>query len=83
MELHGLEELNLSYSPVTDDATRDLAGLDRLRRLWLRGTALTDAGLAHLRELPKLEYLDVSRTAVGPEGVARLQAAIPRLQVRM
>ena len=44
-------------------------------------TAVTDAGLAMLARLPKLQSLRIARTQVTPEGVRRfLDAPPPRLE---
>lgn len=57
---------------VTDDWLKRLDGQDRLRRLELSGTAVTSAGLAHLRGLTDLEVLNVCLTAVDDRGLEHL-----------
>jgi acetyl esterase/lipase len=57
---------------VTDDWLKHLAGQTDLRRLELSGTAVTSAGLVHLKDLTNLEILNVCLTAVDDEGLAHL-----------
>lgn len=57
---------------VHDDTLKLLAGQDALRRLELSGTAVTSAGLIHLRELTDLQFLNVCLTAVSDEGFEHL-----------
>lgn len=57
---------------VTDDWLKRLAGQDRLRRLELSGTAVTSAGLVHLKGLKDLEVLNVCLTAVDDRGFEHL-----------
>jgi hypothetical protein len=57
---------------VTDDWLKNLAGQDQLRRLELSGTAVTSAGLIHLKELRNLEWLNVCLTAVDDRGFEHL-----------
>jgi Leucine-rich repeat (LRR) protein len=49
--------------------------------LSLSGTGVTDAGLAHLKSLTRLQRVYLSRTKVTAKGVAELQKAIPGLKV--
>ncbi|HEX3150742.1 MAG TPA: SMP-30/gluconolactonase/LRE family protein [Gemmataceae bacterium] len=57
---------------VTDDWLKRLEGQDRLRRLEVSGTAVTSAGLVHLKELKNLEFLNVCLTAVDDRGFEHL-----------
>jgi sugar lactone lactonase YvrE len=57
---------------VTDDWLKRLSGQDVLRKLELSGTAVTSAGLAHLRDLKNLEVLNVCLTAVDDRGFEHL-----------
>lgn len=57
---------------VTDDWLKHLAGQDQLRRLELSGTAITSAGLVHLRDLHRLERLNICLTAVDDRGFEHL-----------
>lgn len=57
---------------VNDDTLKLLAGQDRLRILQLSGTAVTSAGLVHLKDLKNLERLNVCLTAVTDDGFEHL-----------
>ena len=58
---------------VTDDWLKAwLIGQDRLRHLELSGTAVTSAGLVHLKDLKQLEVLNVCLTAVSDRGFEHL-----------
>lgn len=57
---------------VTDDWLKRLADQDRLRRLELSGTAVTSAGLVHLKNLKQLEVFNVCLTAVDDAGLEYL-----------
>ncbi len=57
---------------VNDDWLKILAGQDQLRRLELSGTAVTSAGLVHLKGLTNLERLNVCLTAVDDRGFEHL-----------
>jgi hypothetical protein len=57
---------------TTDDTLKLLAGQDELRRLELSGTAVTSAGLVHLKGLTNLERFNVCLTAVSDAGFEHL-----------
>ena len=57
---------------VTDDWLKLLADQDLLRRLELSGTAVTSAGLVHLKNLKSLERLNVCLTACDDRGFEHL-----------
>jgi sugar lactone lactonase YvrE len=57
---------------VTDDWLKRLAGQDLLRNLQLSGTAVTSAGLIHLKDLKNLERLNICLTACTDEGFEHL-----------
>jgi Leucine-rich repeat (LRR) protein len=54
-----LERLDLNYSSFDDDGMKQLAGLKKLKVLYLRDTLITDRGMAHLASLNELEELDL------------------------
>lgn len=61
----------LSNAPVEDADLDNLAGLLILTELHLDGTKVTDAGVRKLVEFaPRLDKLNVERTAVGDAGLA-------------
>ncbi len=57
---------------VTDEWLKQLVWQDQLRRLELSGTAVTSAGLVHLKGLKYLEVLNVCLTAVTDDGFEHL-----------
>jgi sugar lactone lactonase YvrE len=57
---------------VTDDWLKRLAGQDQLRNLQLSGTAVTSAGLVHLKDLKNLERLNICLTACTDDGFEHL-----------
>ena len=59
---------------VTDDWLKNLSDQHDLRRLELSGTAITSAGLVHLKHLTKLEKLNVCLTTVNDAGFEHLSA---------
>lgn len=57
---------------VTDDWLKNIADQSELRRLEVSGTAVTSAGLIHLKHLTSLERLNVCLTAVDDRGFEHL-----------
>jgi hypothetical protein len=45
----------------------------------LKQTAVTDAGLVHLRRLSELMLLDITKTRITPAGTGALKKQLPRL----
>src|SRR4029077_7692277 len=64
---------------VTDDWLKLVADQTALRRLELSGTAVTSAGLVHLKHLTNLERLNVCLTAVDDRGFEHL-AGLTRMR---
>jgi aryl carrier-like protein len=46
--------------------------MPKLRKLWLNGTGITDAGLDSIKALNALEYLNLYGTEVTDEGLKKL-----------
>ena len=61
------------------DITLDPA--KRPKGLLLDNTKITDAGLAHLAGLPKLQFLGLGGTKVTDEGFKNLRKSLPKLEV--
>lgn len=76
-----LEVLGLELTAVTDAGIAKLKGLSNLASLNLYGTAVTDAALEHLSGLKHLRNLYLWQTKVTPEGVKKLQDALPGLDI--
>lgn len=69
-----------AHGGMTDAMLRDLVALPAITTLRLGGSgALTDDGVRLLAQLPHLERLDLSGTAISDDGVRHL-AAIPTLR---
>ena len=76
----GFEELDAQYvdflAVSDDDLAQHLSPADRVVKLSLGHTAVTDKGLAHLVNCTNLEWLDLENTAVTDTGMAHLKAAV-------
>ncbi|QDV17724.1 Leucine Rich repeats (2 copies) [Gimesia panareensis] len=70
---------HLSDQKVTDETLKSLAGLSKVASLNLRGTDVTSAGLAHLKNLKDLTHLHLEKTKVDDAGMKQLQA-LPNLE---
>ena len=74
-----------SFSTLTDDQLTDLIPHFRnhinLQAIDLSGTAITDQGLAQLRDLPNLRTLNVTGTAVSQAAVDDAREALPDAEV--
>ena len=79
--LSTLERLHLEQTKVTDAGLAHLQGLAGLEYLNLYGTQVSDAGLAQLAPLKNLKKVYIWQTKVTIEGVKKLKAAIPGIQV--
>jgi hypothetical protein len=55
--------------------------LAKLETLYLGDTAVTDAGLEHLKELTQLQTLGLDHTQVTDEGEERLRQALPTCSI--
>jgi hypothetical protein len=67
---------------TTDEHLRILTTLNRVRRVYLDGTQVTDAGLVHLEHLTDLELLSLRSTHVTVETRERLQKRLPSCGIR-
>lgn len=71
--------LDVSYSQVTDQGVAELKQLDSLETCALVETAITDASIDTLTELPNLKLLSVTTTSVTPERLLKLSSDRPNL----
>jgi hypothetical protein len=55
--------------------------MNKLQRLSLVLTSISDAGLRHLKSLKALRHLDLLGTHVSSDGVKDLQGALPNCQI--
>ncbi len=70
-----------NHGPISDDGIRLVADhLPNLESLLFGGT-VTDDGLLQLLRLRKLTYVEIDSPKVTPEGVKRLQEAMPNLKI--
>jgi Leucine-rich repeat (LRR) protein len=76
VELTELEELDLQNTLVGDAGLARLAGMKKIKRLYLRSNPasnkITDSGLVHLKELKSLEELVLPFTGITDAGLAQL-----------
>lgn len=73
-----LERLSLAgCRRIGDEGMKHLSGLPQLKVLDLRSTMVSDGGLVHLEQLPKLSQVWYSDRAT-PDGRQRLEAALAR-----
>ncbi len=70
--------LVVDFRPVANDLDDEhlspLAGLDRLKELYLDGAPITDAALPTLQQFAKLVTLDLQHTAVTDAGLVHLKS---------
>jgi hypothetical protein len=80
--LQKLERLDLSRTPVSATGLRALAGLGKLRELRLAlAKNIDDAAIPILIEIKALRVVMLEGTRITAEGIARLRAARPELQL--
>jgi hypothetical protein len=66
-----LEELDLDFTPVSDEGVVHLAGLRSLRRFSLTRTKITDASCSGaIKRMRELRVLGIPGTAITDEGLA-------------
>lgn len=76
-----LVRLHLEKTAVTDAGLTNVAGLTKLEYLNVYGDNVTDAGLEHLGGLTNLKKLYVWETKVSLDGVHKLKAKLPQVEV--
>ncbi|NHZ89506.1 hypothetical protein F2P45_10840 [Massilia sp. CCM 8733] len=64
--------LTFTGCDIGDDAVRALCALPKLERLWLDGSAITDAVLPDIARVPALNWLVLDNTGIGGTGLAAL-----------
>lgn len=68
-----LEALDVTLCPFNDEGLRNLAGMKRMKRLWLGDTTITDAAMESLAGMKDLEDLDLHGTGVTDAGLVHLK----------
>ncbi len=66
---------------IRDGDLAVLTLLVTLEGLGIHCTDVSDAGLTHLQGLTRLKHLDLTDTQVTPEGVKKLQEALPNCEI--
>lgn len=79
--LANLRELNLSRTAVSNAGMVALAPLTRLTNLYLADTQVGDQLAEALANSQGLAHLGLAGTSITPDGVARLKAAHPALEI--
>jgi hypothetical protein len=70
--LQAVSELNLAGSKVTSGGLAGIEKLPNLKKLDVMGTAVDDAGLAHIGQSATLEELYLTNTKVTAQGLSQL-----------
>ena len=76
-----LQFLFIQDTPITDAGLAHLPRTRQLYALLLDDTAITDSGIDGLPDLSRLGSINLARTKVSPERVARLRRQYPRVSV--
>ncbi len=76
-----LSELDLSSTQITSSGLTHLKTLEQLRVLQLRETRIDDSAVEHLVALSGLTHLELNRTGITAEGVAKLRSALPSCSI--
>ena len=79
--LAGLRELEVNGTDVTNAGVDTILRLQQLNRLYLNG-GITDAGLARLSALPRLEHVRLpARPGVTSDGIAAMMKVRPAMRI--
>jgi hypothetical protein len=68
---------------AADEGLKNLEGMKDLTELVLASTPITDAGLDTIKMLTKLKDINLSFSKVTPEGVSKLEAALPDAKITL
>ena len=77
-KMSSLRSLDLAHTRITDDGLRHLVGL-KITELDVRGTGISDRGVAYLAQLPELSELYLPETAI-TDAAALYLAKLRRLE---
>jgi serine/threonine protein kinase len=81
-KLPRLIDLSLGCPTLSFPGVRYVAELKQLERLSLASSGATDVSLKNLHDLVKLRELDLTATKVTAAGVAELQKALPKCNIK-
>jgi len=76
-----LREIQIADSDFGDYAIHSLSRCQKLSKVTLNSTTLTDEGLKALARLKSLKYLNVRKTQVTRAGLQKFQSALPQCDV--
>jgi hypothetical protein len=77
-----ITRLNIARAGINDTLAAELADMGGLEHLRIGGNPVTDKGLAALKKLKALHFLDVRNTRVTEACVADLQQALPACKIQ-
>ena len=81
LDLPRLTHVDLGSTRLGDDLFLNREPHDLLEKLLLDHTAVSDGSVASLSRWTKLKSLDLTGTAITPEGLARLRKALPNCEI--
>lgn len=76
-----LDILDLYACPITDKGLQQLKHVSQLRQVNLIGSKVTDNSIKMLVGCKKLQYLGVGDSRISPQGIQKLQIALPDCEV--
>ena len=78
MKFNDMTYLNLDRSQITDAGLAQLLPLaDKLESLDIRGTRVSDDGIAHLQRLSRLTLLRLKDSAISTAGIEKIRKSLP------
>jgi hypothetical protein len=79
-KLPGLQELLLHGTQVTDEGLRHIGRMTDLEKLFIwDARSVTDAGIKHLSDLKKLQYIHISKSNLTDDSLALL-SGLPKIE---
>ncbi|PQO46277.1 leucine-rich repeat domain-containing protein [Blastopirellula marina] len=80
-QLTRLESLYLYQVPLDDDHLQPIGRLTNLESFHCHDSLITDTGLTHLNQLPKLASLKIRRCHASPEMIREIKTTHPGIQL--
>lgn len=78
-----LSAVNLDHSETIDEHLLELSHLERLTKLHLVGTAVTDEGCRHLANHRAMRFLDLRANCISGKGLAELSQLTELVELRL
>ena len=72
-----------TQTKITDEALVQLQAMQKLQRLWLDNTSVTDAAIGHLVKRRSLVEQHIRGTKITQDGIEQLQRSLPRCQIEL